>query len=910
MSRRNRILVIIGAALFTGAAVFGFLKISRLEQKAPDPLGAVPSSAFCVISSENIREAWKTLNQGNLVWAAWNETEWAKNVSEKAALVDSLLVADPDIAALLDRSNSWLSLHNTGVTKIDFTLSFSLPTAGDMDAFADFLSAHAGSNKISESSWKKSRLLKYGEPDKNGFVVAMRDGLVMISQNEALLKSGLDQLDDQQNLLSDAAFRKVHATAGKNVAANVFIHCNRLAVALKRIAGESAHARLDDLGQFAGWMALDLSLRPNAVLLNGFTLPEDTAPHFLSVFQGQQPQPVEADDVIPSNALWYIDFGISNIDEYLVQYEAYLDKADHAGEKRRQLDELGKLKNYKPHESIGKWLGNEIAVAEMPSPDGGISKVAFLGTTNTAVAKESMQALISKQDTLQSASVDSTGYIIRKIPLNGMLPITFGKLFAGLEIGYYTIIRQFVVFAPDEKTLLAIIADNENGHTLGRNKTYADFASNMAMEANVSFYVSPSACYNQLRDLATESFGEDLKIHQHLLRKFDGLAAQFSTAANRLFYTNIFVRHNPQSKRSISSLWETPLDSTFSGKPWLIKNHNTKGFDIFLQDDGNKLYLLSSTGSILWKRQLDEKIIGDVVQVDALKNDKLQLAFNTASSLHILDRNGNYLPPFPVKLPAPATNQVRVLDYDNNRDYRFLIACADKKVYNFTVKGARVPGWENPSTGEIVAASVQHALVAGKDYIIIVDLQGKTYITDRHGKLRLRLKGQLNTPVRQVFLEPGKDLSRTRLVSADSFGNVSRLSLSDELERIHFLDFKESPGFEYHDIDGDGSREFIFVDSRNLLVFNQDKTPVIHYSCNNPIIPRVLLFGFAANDIRMGIVCPAVAELHLVNRGGAIAEGFPLPGTGLFTIGSLNGENGYTLVGVNNGKYLCAYPFK
>ena len=48
-------------------------------------------------------------------------------------------------------------------------------------------------------------------------------------------------------------------------------------------------------------------------------------------------------------------------------------------------------------------------------------------------------------------------------------------------------------------------------------------------------------------------------------------------------------------------------------------------------------------------------------------------------------------------------------------------------------------------------------------------------------------------------------------------------------------------------------------------------------------------------------------ELHLVNKGGADAEGFPLPGSTVFGIGRLNGENGFTLVCGNNKRYLCAY---
>ena len=62
------------------------------------------------------------------------------------------------------------------------------------------------------------------------------------------------------------------------------------------------------------------------------------------------------------------------------------------------------------------------------------------------------------------------------------------------------------------------------------------------------------------------------------------------------------------------------------------------------------LYLLSNTGKILWKKNVKEKFLGDVLQVDYFANNKLQLLFVTENYIHVMDRNGNYLKDFPVKI--------------------------------------------------------------------------------------------------------------------------------------------------------------------------------------------------------------------------------------------------------------------
>lgn len=911
MSRTTRILLIVAAVLLAGAGVYGYFRIQQLKSPVRDPLEAVPVDAFCVIGSHDARATWAKLSGGNLAWAALGETGWASKASSTAAHIDSLLAADAEIASFFDERESWLSLHCTGKDDFDYLLAAALPGTGDMDEFSAFVKKHAGGKKVEQKTWKENIILTVGDPATGRFFTGMREGVILLSENEALLKSALEQLEKGPTLKQDKSFAAVRQTAGEKAVANIYINYPRLVTGLKRIANDRSHERLESIAHFAGWTEMDLALRPNAVLMNGYTAAPDSTKQYLGIFSGQQPQRVEVASVLPGSTITYTCYGISNFQLFNQRYDTHLEQEGLADERRDLLAQLKRNYGYDPDKQIGSWLGNEIAVATLPAPEGGTVTVALLSTARTAEAKESLLGMEDKSDTTRAEPVtDSTGYVIRKSPVPGMLPATFGELFGELREAWYTVVQHYLVFAPDENTLRAFIAANENRTTLANNRAYADFSTNISEEASITIYASPGHSLNLLKEHADGSFAGDLQAHAGLLRRFDGAVLQYSAGDNDLYYTNIFLRHNPQTKRDISTLWETQLDTTFSGKPWLVNDHKTKGMDVFVQDDANKIYLISSTGSILWKKQLPEKIMGDVQQVDALKNGKLQLIFNTASSIYIIDRNGNDLAPFPLRLPAPATNTLRVMDYENSRDYRLLIACADKKVYNYTIKGAKVGGWKIPVTEDVVLVPVQHTAVGGKDYVIVADRGGKTYITDRQGNMRLNLKERLTAPVTQVFVEPGKDLSRTRIVSADSLGNVSRLSLADELERMHFMDFVESPGFEYRDINSDGSREFIFLDAHRLMIFNQDKAPVMSYTFDSPAEPKPMIFLFDSKDVRIGALCRSASEVHLINNGGMETEGFPLQGTTPFSIGRLNGSGELTLLCGNNGRYLCAWPLR
>jgi hypothetical protein len=908
VNKKLKIVLIALGILVIGGGLFAFFYLRSLKNPSRDALEAVPSSAFCVISTSDARNTWEQLNQGNLIWAALTETEWAKNVSSTASLVDSLLAANTDMNELIDDNSCYLSLHCTGTDGFNYVYSVSLPGTAYEDKALEFVKQSATGFTFSEEKMTNGTILTAKSAEKI-FYASVSQGVLQFSDNEDLLKTGIEQLSGKgKTLLDDNGFQSVRKTAGEKSAANVYVNYSRLLVLLKRVSDKSFYESLDALNTFAGWTETDLSLQPNAALMNGYTYASDSFAAYLNVFRGQQPQPLEADQVLPNGTVCYLDFCVSNFDKFLQNYDSYLEKLGTADERRDRLAQLKTNYGYDPADHIGSWIGNEVVKAEVNIPGQGIKPVAVISTVSTAKTREKLEALRPKRDTGSvEPEFDSTGVIVRSIPVPEMLSATFGGIFSEFRESYYAITSHYVIFAEDENTLKAFITSSEYGRTLKKDRGYLDFASNMATEASVTLFAAVPKVETLIEERSETGFKADVKHHSELLKRFDGIVLQYNIADGDLHYTNAFLRHNPQTKKSDASLWELQLDSTFNGKPWLLSNHNTKGLDIFLQDDGNKTYLISSTGTIFWRKQLSQTIMSDIQQIDMLKNGKLQIVFNTRDSLFVLDRNGNAVAPFPIKLPAPATNGIRVFDYDNNREYRMLIACEDHKVYNYTAKGTVVQGWKLPLTDHAVIAPIQHTSVAGKDYVVIIDRDGKTYITDRQGATRLTLKEQLGGPVTNFVLDAGKDLARTRIVSADSLGNVYRLSFTDDLERLHFFDFSSTPFFDYRDLNGDGALEYIFLSSDKLAVVNQDKITAFSFGFESPATCCATLFRFGDNDLRIGVTCPQASELHLINRGGADSDGFPMPGQTQFCIGQLNGDNGYTLIAGINGKYLTAY---
>ena len=123
----------------------------------------------------------------------------------------------------------------------------------------------------------------------------------------------------------------------------------------------------------------------------------------------------------------------------------------------------------------------------------------------------------------------------------------------------------------------------------------------------------------------------------------------------------------------VSTIFSTKIQGKILKDPHFVTNHITKDREIAVQDEKYNLYLISNQGKVLWKKKLAGKILGQIKQVDLYKNGRLQLIFVTENRLYVLDRNGKEVKPYPKIFKDKITRPLAIYDYDNNKNYRFLI---------------------------------------------------------------------------------------------------------------------------------------------------------------------------------------------------------------------------------------------
>lgn len=224
--------------------------------------------------------------------------------------------------------------------------------------------------------------------------------------------------------------------------------------------------------------------------------------------------------------------------------------------------------------------------------------------------------------------------------------------------------------------------------------------------------------------------------------------------------------------------------------PFIVKNHITQNEEIIVQDINNILYLIDSSGKIAWSKQIDEKILNKVFQVDSYKNGRLQYIFSSETQLYMLDRQGRDVGKFPLKFNDKITLPISVFDYDKNKNYRICITQGNE-LFMFDSKGTFVNGFKYKKQDQIIT-SPKHFRIQNKD-LIVFKTESKFNIINRRGEIRIKLKSDIKFSSDNIYSYQNNLVSTSdnnEILKIDLKGNISKIK-EDDSNRIFIVSNKD-----------------------------------------------------------------------------------------------------------------------
>ncbi len=898
------------------------LFLNRFNRITPNEvLEAVPEDAVLFIEDLDYAYLTEHFLRENRIWIDFiNTTDRGKTDSLLLRVLEQVNNAAP-LKKLLDSEGVNLSLHQVGKDRLIPLFFISFESSHSDNEFEQLMLGLVENRAmVNERKYETETLFDVsGEPAfiQGKFSFTCVGGLCLLSSSAMLVEEAVRTLHAESNLSSDTGLQLVRETAGKYVRANIYINYRKLQELFHPFIRESAWQALDAFSELATWGELDLDIKRDAIILNGMTYADPQKALFLGAFADKSAVRIELHEMMPSGTSYFLHLGIGNRRIFM---EKMIDYINESGESEKFAGESQRLKKQygiDPLEDLMRVLDDEMAwfALEGETQRPGDELVVFetkSGSETTDVVlhwiKQYLQVHAFDMRSMRHVyQLDNqTSYNIYKLPEKYFEGTPAERLFNN----YFTVFENYLLFGPSVDVLSRVIYQNVLHKTFGNDPVYKEMSEYLSNRSNVTLFFRPFAYLDYKRTMLNDQAKRQLEATELFLRRIPGIVLQYSNEG-RLCYQSIGFRYASQIKEKALTVWESLLDSAAAIKPVLVINHNTSEKEIFVQDASNKIYLLNSTGRILWKQPLEGPILGTIRQVDFYKNGKLQYLFNTQKRIYLIDRNGNSVERYPIALRSDATNSLALFDYDKRRDYRIFIATADRKIYVYDIEGNLVTGWKFGKTESKVTGQIQHFRISDKDYIVFSD-QNRSYFLDRRGRERIMMKNRVVlSQQNSLTLDMNIREEKPRWISTDTSGNVIAIYLDGSVTTLLKQDLSEKHFFDMADINSDGVPEFIFTSGNELNVVQQDGTRLFNYRVRDRIMERPDIYKFSASDVKLGITDRTRNRIYLINSDGSLYEGFPLEGYTRFSIGYFAGSDSrFNLIVGSANNFLYNYSIE
>jgi hypothetical protein len=887
---RKRAAVISVIILVTGLAVLGYFLYQGRRAFFTDPYKAVAPTASFVLETIDLKSFINSITTGKgLFGEAAKIKEFDTFFRKLTFLSDQLNNAA--YKKLLAGNSAIISFHNDNTGKLQPLLIMAVPSEIKMRHLKAELRL-AGIKTINDINIHGNSILAlpFIINNINGTAyITINSGLLLCSPSEEVMTNAIEQLESGIDIRSLPGFSRVLEASGKNED-RLFVIFSNLPALFKSFFNDDYSSTAQKTGSLAGCAEGDIYLNDNGLVLSGYT--ESVNPeNILFKYKNAKVGVFRTYKILPSST---------------VLFESVFLNAFNSGAKEnnnvlvRAADLASGLKEYTGNEVTKAYID----IRERPANE---NIVVIYELKNRAYAEklflDEFSSETGKTNILYFQPDEQVKIPVYVTPYKGFSESIIPGFIRDFDDSYFTFFDNFLITGSSYITVSKFLYDNLLNNTLANDLTYRDFESTLPTVAGYYFYCVPSKIIDYLKNFLSDKIVSSLQSNKASLEKIQAVGYQF-TSSNDMIYNSLSVRFKEEAREESTTEWETLLDTVAAIKPFFFTNHITGAREIFIQDLNNNAYLINAAGRVLWKVPLRERISGTVFMIDYFRNGKYQLLFSGRNYLHLLDRNGNYVERYPVKLRSPASNSLALFDYDNNLNYRLFIAGEDRMIYAYDRSGSIVKGWNTFRTAGPVSADISWCRVSGKDYLIVSD-NSSVYLLDRTGNIRLRLKEPV-TKAKGSSLTLSSGTSPS-LVCTSPEGTIQHIYFDGSVKKFSLRAFSADHTFDYFDVDGDGFGEYIFIDKGILYLYDHNRTEIFRREFGSTDLGGPIDFIFSASDRKIGVFDSSNNLIYLIDKEGKTMSGFPLRGASMFSIGKLSDNRRWNLIVGGTDRFLYNY---
>ncbi|MES2514541.1 MAG: hypothetical protein V4580_10375 [Bacteroidota bacterium] len=819
------------------AAIWGYLRLKENKEPKGSVIEHIPANVACVIETKNCSELVSQLTRQNLIWNSLLSNTSMLVAQNGIRFLDSLVNSSPDIADVISGNSVYWTFYKKEKTT-EHVIMFKAKEKSNESLFREFF------NKVfAKDAAVSSFDAYYFTNNKQKWLVCYMDGIVYIASDLGTLQTYLE-MDRKTSLAQNKAYADLLKENGEQ---NTLVYFNH---SLSHLFSKTLFTQQSLFG-------VDVQL--NEITLTGFS--NDDSASLFNNLKNQEANPITGYATLPTNPDIIQGVTLSDVDLF------YKMVGQQRSPERQAL-------NTASWEDLNDSALYNIKTESFENIDREILLATYVLENITGQILSLKIKDVEKAEVLLKLMSDSVLTAnLKTYKLNSK----FGQLFSfensDLKSEYACLNEDRMLFFTSKSLMDYYLQSLVNSQLLGKNKAFMSYATdNLSLECNYLYYENSELM--KLHNLNSVINSEELWMSENA-------TSQLSMTAKN-YRNNIQVRVNvshaqpkTNADNSSAALWAFKADSTITSGAHMFVNHLTQENELCFQDELNQVYLINSTGNLIWKKKVSEMIRSDIYTVDIFKNGKFQLLFNTENYLHLIDRNGNYVQGFPIKLPARATSDITLLDYDGNKDYRLFLACADKHIYNFNLYGVKTEGFVPVKTDAEVKLPISYIKVGASDYLVTADASGKIYVFSRKGMGRIDFKNKAIAGLDHLYVLGGNNLDNTKLIYVDDKNNLlNKISFTDKKEALKIGD--ELSGFKtsFALVNDDSQADVLVYGNGAFYSYDLFTSKLIEYFSEQAVYDHAQIVNTSNNDWVLAFDKTG-QKLDLVNTAGKLSVSMP-----------------------------------
>jgi hypothetical protein len=855
---------------------------------------ALPESAVCFYKGKDFNESYKQFS-ATALWMDLLNLSSVKSTDSLLNIIFLKIQSNPTLNKKFQNDQTIISLHQTSPGSISPLLLMLTNGKFTYDEVDAILKPDI-TGKLLQRTYQGVKIYDYQlNTRKSQVVFAITDGVFMISSNPLLLEDAISTFKKNRTA-KNYYFKTV---IENNPGASFYINYKQINSFINIFTDPETQTQINNLQYFGSLGSYELTINSEFQLLRGNISNLDIETNFLTLFQGQSAGKIDVQRILSSKTSVLLAYNLDNLNLY---YSNYLKRIKNRGLLEQYNKDKFRLEtkyNISIDGDILPLLDGPFALAldEVLTDDITRATALLVKVSETDKALEFFYKPSAGNDTFKTGVIEKyREFTIYGSQLSEMFYLIYGNCFTNIGYTYYTNIRDYLIFCPDLAHLHSLIDDYLAQKLLVTSTGFTKVNDKIGSESNMLLYINPILAIHIPEVYTNNPWLGYYQKNIGYLKKFEFLAFQISNSSEGIYSEIVAKYSQANAVMEGGTVWETKLDTNYILKPFVVKNHNTGSNEIVVFDVSNKMYLIDGGGKIIWKKQLESPMMGELSQVDYFDNDKLQYLFSTEKMIHLIDRNGMEVANYPLRLQAKASSGLAMFNFSSNNNYIFFAGCVNNSIYGYAKTGKLLAGWSPKKIMGSLSMPLKYFINNGKTYYLGVSNKGVFYFLGARGEdivKPLDLKTNFRNP---FFMKPDEELNKTSLISVDTNGKCYFVYPSGKAEIQQLGKWSSAMFFDYSDINNDGVKELLFAENNNIASFTTEGKAVMSIILDNPILDRPTYISIKKKNY-IAYLNSETQSVFLVDYEGNIYRNFPIPCQSPFLLYDLNKDDNIELIG-------------